>query len=279
MGRTATTSTRIQAFRDSFVRSRPDQLVTEEPLEIRVHGPGQEPRAVAVTMRTPGADFDLAVGHLLSEGILADLEALASVAYCQAGAAQQDYNVVTVRLRAPVHLGERTVTTMPASCGVCGKTRREEVTAAVRIPDGGPLVTMESLVGMPDTLRAAQPLFTRTGGIHAAARFTAAGELLAVREDIGRHNALDKLIGDAVRSGVLPLHDQVVLISGRVSFEIVQKAAMAGVPIVAAVSAPSSLAVETADSIGQTVVGFVREGGGNIYAHPERIAGSAAGVA
>jgi FdhD protein len=272
MVRAAVAPTQVQVVRDDSVRTRPDQLVTEEPMEIRVHGPGQEPEPIAVTMRTPGADFDLAVGYCITEGLLVDRSQLDTVAYCLAGQGEQEYNVVTVRMRTPVDLRGRTrPAAVNASCGVCGKATLDELEQECRPLPPGPTVAAKAILAMAETMRGAQPVFERTGGLHAAARFTPAGELLALREDVGRHNALDKLIGDAARHDALPLHGDVIFVSGRVSFEIVQKAAMAGGPIVAAVSAPSSLAVDTARRLGQTLVGFVRNGACNIYAHPERV--------
>jgi FdhD protein len=270
--RRAVTAVRVGAFDGERVRERPDKLVTEEPMEIRVHGPGQEPRALAVTMRTPGNDFELAVGFCATEGILRSATDLDSVAYCLAGEGEQEYNVVTVKLRQPVDLaGHERTFVANASCGLCGKTSLEQVEQQCAPVGPGPDVTPEVIAGLPDQLRAAQTVFDVTGGLHATARFTVDGELLAVREDVGRHNALDKLIGHALLEGQLPLADDVLMVSGRVSFEIVQKAAMAGIPVICAVSAPSSLAVEAANRLGQTLVGFVRGDTANIYTHPERI--------
>lgn len=255
---------------------RPDAVVTEEPLEIRLHGAGAEPAPLVVTMRTPGHDFELAAGFLLAEGIIDGPERLARIAYCLGGDGEQHYNVVTVRLRGgPVVVPTRTFAAT-ASCGICGKTTLDDV-ATRSVPVGpGPQVTVGVITALPERLRAAQAVFGRTGGLHAAARFTADGELVEVREDVGRHNALDKLVGHALLGGVLPLSDEVLMVSGRLSFELVQKAAAAGFPVVAAVSAPSSLAVAAAERFGQTLVGFVRDGRANVYTHPDRIVAGAA---
>jgi FdhD protein len=270
--RRTVTPVRVRAFDGDRVRERPDKLVTEEPMEIRVHGPGQEPDALAVTMRTPGNDFELAVGFCATEGILRSATDLDTVAYCLAGEGEQEYNIVTVKLRQPVDLaGHERAFVANASCGLCGKTSLDQVEQQCPAVGPGPIVTPAVIATLPDQLRAAQTVFDVTGGVHASARFTAAGELIAVREDVGRHNALDKLIGHALLEEELPLADDVLMVSGRVSFEIVQKAAMAGIPVICAVSAPSSLAVDAANRLGQTLVGFVRGDSANIYAHPERV--------
>jgi FdhD protein len=270
--RRAVTAARVRAFDGDRVRERPDKLVTEEPMEIRVHGPGQEPDALAVTMRTPGNDFELAVGFCATEGILRSVADLDSVAYCLAGEGEQEYNVVTVKLRQPVDLaGHERTFVANASCGLCGKTSLDQVEQQCPPVGPGPTVTPAVIATLPERLRAAQTVFDVTGGLHASGRFAVDGDLIAVREDVGRHNALDKLIGHALLEGQLPLADDVLMVSGRVSFEIVQKAAMAGIPVICAVSAPSSLAVEAANRLGQTLVGFVRGDSANIYTHPERI--------
>jgi FdhD protein len=267
-------------------RTRRDALAAEEPLEIRVvpaealRG-GRVPPAgghrVAVTMRTPGHDFELAAGFLFAEGVIAAGADVAAVSYCTDG--EQRYNVVNVVLAPgapfdPAALSRNFYTT--SSCGVCGKASIEAALgpACPRISD--PVtVDAETLLALPGRLRAAQAVFERTGGLHAAALFTAGGELLRVREDVGRHNALDKLLGASLLEGGVPLAGRVVLASGRLSFELVQKAARAGVPVLAGVSAPSSLAVELAAGAGVTLVGFLREGRFNVYAGGERIAAGA----
>jgi len=257
-------------------RPRTDLVVTEEPLEIRLAA-GGERRTVAVTMRTPGADFELAAGFLLGEGVIADRSAIARIAYCtdpDLDAAQQ-YNVVQVTLRAdrlpPLQSLERHCYTTSA-CGVCGKASLEALRArGLRPPEGEVAVDAEVLRALPGRLRQAQGVFAATGGLHAAALFTAQGDLLAVREDVGRHNALDKLVGWAVLTDRLPLPAHVVLVSGRASFELVQKALVAGVPVFCAISAPSSLAVALAREFGMTLVGFLRGERFNVYATPARV--------
>ncbi len=252
---------------------RPDTLVAEEPLEIRVDG-----RPLSVTMRTPGADFDLAVGFLVTEGAVRRGEEVAGMRYC-AGAGedgQNSYNVLDVVLAdgvppLPPGLARNFYTT--SSCGVCGKASIDAVrtTAGWEVRGDPVVVHREVLAAMPDTLRAAQAVFDRTGGLHAAGLFSADGDLLCLREDVGRHNAVDKVVGWAARDGRLPLRGSVLLVSGRASFELAQKAAMAGVPVLAAVSAPSSLAVDLASEAGMTLVGFLRGQSMNVYAGAERI--------
>jgi FdhD protein len=257
-------------------RPRTDLVVTEEPLEIRLAA-GGERRTVAVTMRTPGADFELAAGFLLGEGVIADRSAIARIAYCTDPDldAAQHYNVVQVTLRAdrlpPLQSLERHFYTTSA-CGVCGKASLEALRArGLRPPAGEVAVDADVLRALPGRLRQAQGLFAATGGLHAAALFTAQGDLLAVREDVGRHNALDKLVGWAVLTDRLPLAAHVVLVSGRASFELVQKALVAGVPVFCAISAPSSLAVALAREFGMTLVGFLRGERFNVYATPARV--------
>ena len=260
-------------------RTRADALATEEPLEIRVRGGRLTEGAaqVAVTMRTPGADFELAAGFLFAEGIVRAAEDVAAIRYCTGG--QQLFNVVNVVLSPsaewePSSLAERGFP-VTSACGVCGKASIEGALgpACPRI-DSDLVVTPELLLGLPDVLRAAQAVFERTGGLHAAALFTAAGALVRLREDVGRHNALDKLVGAALLAGELPLSRGVVLVSGRLSFELAQKAARAGVPVLAGVSAPSSLAVELAESVGMTLAGFLRGSRFNVYTGGDRIAAS-----
>lgn len=269
--RRAVTSVRVCAVDGDAVRDRPDKVVTEEPMEIRLHGPRQEPEAIAVTMRTPGHDFELAVGFCLTEGLLGGAEDLDTVAYCLAGAGDQEYNIVTVKVRHPVAAERGRVVVANSSCGVCGKTALDEVEQQCSPVAPGPVVARSVIAALPDRLRDAQRVFDATGGLHAAARFTVDGELLVLREDVGRHNALDKLVGNALLEHAVPLSDDVLMVSGRVSFEIVQKAAMAGIPVICAVSAPSSLAVDAARRFGQTLVGFVRGDRANVYTHPDRV--------
>ena len=267
---------RVLAVRGSEVVEREDTLVGEEPLEIRAAGPGQEPVAVAVTMRTPGSEAELAVGFLTTEGLIGgSASEVVEVSFGDPATHAQPDDTVVVRLSRPfdVSLVAERHFVATASCGICGKASLDEVEIRCDpLPAGLPVVARSVIVGLPARLRQAQAVFERTGGLHASGLFTPSGELVAVREDVGRHNALDKVIGAEVLAGRLPLHDRVLLVSGRVSFEIVQKAAVAGVPVVCAVSAPSDLAVEAAERLGQTLVGFLRGEGFNIYAHPERIA-------
>jgi FdhD protein len=271
--RRTVTDARILALRDGDRRERPDQLATEEPMEIRVGGPGQEPVRVAVTMRTPGTDFELAVGFLYTEGLVRGREEIARVAYCDLPPDEQHYNVVTVRLHRrfdPSALQRNFYAT--SSCGICGKASLDQIEVHCAPLPEGPVVSASVIRRLPDALRARQRVFERTGGLHATGVFDTDGTLLAVREDVGRHNAVDKVIGQAVLAGRVPLSDRLLQVSGRLSFEIVQKAAAAGIPVLCAVSAPSSLAVAAGDRLGMTVVGFVRDGGFNVYAHPERVA-------
>ena len=252
-----------------------DHLAVEEPLEISIH---DEP--VAITMRTPGDDFALAAGFLVSEGVLASAADVRSIVYC-AGAREDGtntYNVVDVKLAPGVAVPditlERNVYTT-SSCGLCGKASLDAVRTTARFPiaDTPPLrVSPALLSALPDRLRAAQKVFDTTGGLHAAALFTEDGELLDIREDVGRHNAVDKLVGRALQNGDLPLSRIVLLVSGRASFELAQKAVMAGIPVLAAVSAPSSLAVDLAAETGLTLVGFLRGSSMNVYAGEHRLA-------
>jgi FdhD protein len=270
--RTNFTHARVLAVRDGTRSERTDNLATEEPLEIRVQGPGQEQAQVAVTMRTPGGDFELAVGFLFTEGLIAPGD-VRRVAYCDTLPGEdQRYNVVSVTLGRPFD-AERLRRNFFAnsSCGVCGKAALEDIEVRCEPVGPGPQVDVALLVTLPERLRSAQKVFERTGGLHAAGLFTAEGEPQVVREDVGRHNAVDKVIGERYLAGDVPASERILQVSGRASFEIVQKAAVAGIPIVSAVSAPSSLAVEAAERFGMTLVGFVREGRANVYAHPERV--------
>jgi FdhD protein len=266
------TSRRIVAVRGESLEVRDDRVVGEAPLEIRAAGPRQEPVAVAVTMRTPGNEAELAVGFLRTEGLLDGQEVL-STSGGDPGALSQPDDTIVVRLSEAFDdskVAERHFIAT-ASCGICGKASIDEVVLrAEPLPDG-PVVTRPVILAFPDLLRAAQRAFDETGGLHAAGLFTPKGELIALREDVGRHNAIDKLVGSQVLAGSMPLHERVLMVSGRVSFEIVQKAAVAGIPIVCAVSAPSDLAIETAERLGVTLVGFLREDGFNVYAHDARI--------
>jgi FdhD protein len=270
------TTTRVWSIEGNQGRLRPDDLATEEPMEIRLLAQGAR-QTVAVTMRTPGNDFELAVGFLHAEGVIGSRDDVAQVSYCvdpdiDAG---QQYNIVNVALRGGVMpdlapLERHFFTT--SACGVCGKASLEalQMRNCPVIPPG-PEVAVETLYRLPDRLQAAQGLFRKTGGLHAAALFDPAGEVIVVREDVGRHNALDKLVGWALLEGRLPLHDRILLVSGRTSFEILQKSVVAGIPVVCAVSAPSSLAVDIAREFGVTLVGFLRGERCNVYAGRHRI--------
>ncbi|WP_248958898.1 formate dehydrogenase accessory sulfurtransferase FdhD [Sphaerisporangium perillae] len=264
----------ILRLRDTALTRRVDMLAAEEPLEIRLDG-----KPLTVTMRTPGDDFDLAAGFLVSEGAIGSPGEIRSIRYC-AGATVDGgntYNVLDVRLgpgavALTTSLERNFYTT--SSCGVCGKASLEAVRTVARWPveDDPVRLTAGVIAALPDRLRAAQRVFDRTGGLHAAGLFTPDGEPLCVREDVGRHNAVDKLLGWALRDGRLPLRSTVLMVSGRASFELVQKAVMAGVPALAAVSAPSSLAVELAAESGLTLIGFLRGDSMNVYTGENRIA-------
>jgi FdhD protein len=251
---------------------RPDVLATEEPMEIRAHGPREQPVPVAVTLRTPGSDFELAAGFLYGEGILRTRDELDTIAYCLGADGEQEYNVVTVRTRRAVTDRIRPrMFTANSSCGLCGKTALDDLEVDIAPLGRGPRVPASVLQQVPELLAPAQPVFAATGGLHAAARIGAAGTVIALREDIGRHNALDKIIGGALLEGSLPLTDDVIACSGRLGFELVQKAAAAGATVIAAVGAPSSLAVDAARRFGMTIVGFVRSDRYNVYHGAERI--------
>ncbi|WP_336081312.1 formate dehydrogenase accessory sulfurtransferase FdhD [Nocardia sp. SSK8] len=248
---------------------RPDTLAVEEPLEVRVDG-----RSLTVTMRTPGDDIDLVHGFLFGEGIIATAEDIVTARYC-AGTDEQGrntYNVLDLRLRTPVPIHTRNFLTTGA-CGLCGKSALDEVRTHSRfpIPHDTEKVDTAVLAGLPARLRAGQKLFDVTGGLHAAGLFTTDGTLLALREDIGRHNAVDKVIGWAVRENRIPAHDLMLVVSSRASFELAQKAVMAGIPVLAAVSAPSSLAVDLAAEAELTLVGFLRGETMNIYTGEHRL--------
>lgn len=261
---------RIRAERRSH---RPDTLAVEEPMEIRVGG-----RALTVTMRTPGDDFDLAAGFLVAEGVVRAAEDIAGIRYCAGATADgaNTYNVVDVALAPGVPLPETSLERnfyTTSSCGLCGKAGLEAVrtTAPWDLTADDLRVSCRTLALLPERLRAAQRVFDKTGGLHAAGLFAPDGELLCLREDVGRHNAVDKVIGHALRAGRLPLRGTILMVSGRASFELVQKAVMAGIPLLAAVSAPSSLAVDLAREQGLTLVGFLRGSSMNVYTGAERL--------
>ena len=270
------TKTRVRVVEDGRMRVRPDTLATEEPMEIRLVGGGAR-QTVAVTMRTPGADFELAAGFLYGEGVVTGPEDIAKISYCVASDldAEQQYNIVNVELRGGREYDLRPLERhfyTTSACGVCGKASLEQLELrGCPVVGPGPEVSAETVYSLPAKLREAQGLFDATGGLHAAALFDKDGELLAIREDVGRHNATDKLLGWALLEGRLPLSEHVVLVSGRSSFEILQKCLTAGVPVVCAISAPSSLAVDVAKEFGMTLVGFLRDGRFNVYAGFDRI--------
>jgi FdhD protein len=263
---------RVVRVDDGRVVTRPDTLAVEEPLEIRIDG-----RSMAVTMRTPGDDIDLAIGFLITEGLISTGEDVVTARFC---AGSEDgvntFNVLDLVLAdgvpAPAPSAERTFYTT-SSCGVCGKASIDAIRTRSRWPVAADPLRLDPdvLISLPDRLRSAQKVFERTGGLHAAGLFTSTGELLCLREDVGRHNAVDKVVGWAAREGRLPLTGTVLQVSGRASFELIQKAVMAGIPMLAAVSAPSSLAAELAAESGMTLVGFLRGSSYNVYTGAERL--------
>ena len=274
-GRTARRRITRICVDDPEVSQRADLLAAEEPLGIRIGG-----RAVSLTMRTPGDDVDLTAGFLFSEGIISSAQDIASIRICDGSQCDHDHedddamgNVADVTLRPGLATELRRSFLTSSACGVCGKTSIAElrVPGRFRLDEDQLQVPAGVLAGLPDALRRAQRVFERTGGLHAAGLFSGAGELLAVREDVGRHNAVDKIVGWALRDGLLPLRGCLLLVSGRASFELVQKAVLAGVPVLAAVSAPSSLAAELAEDAGLTLAGFVRGGSMNVYAGAGRV--------
>lgn len=269
MSQRVTGKRRVLVLRGGATRTVVDELAGEEPMEIRVDG-----QAVAVTMRTPGSDFDLALGFCLTEGVVAADE-VASLRYCTAPDEQQ-YNIVDVGRRVPGPLDDRLRRNVftNSSCGLCGTGSIEAVRRQTPpLSDNGFTVPLEVVTSLPDRLRDAQRVFEKTGGLHAAGVFDASGDVQCVREDVGRHNAVDKVIGWSAREGQLPLAASVLCVSGRVAFEIVQKALVAGIPMIVAVSAPTSLAASLAAEAGMTLAGFVRDGNMNVYAGAHRVTG------
>ncbi|WP_245838818.1 formate dehydrogenase accessory sulfurtransferase FdhD [Marininema halotolerans] len=269
---------KVHQVRQGQSQVHTDSLAGEEPLEIRLTHPSvRDPISIAVTMRTPGDDFDLAAGFLFTEGILPSREAIHSITYCRDPKVdgEQRYNIVNVNVYTDVSLHLEHLTRhfyTSSSCGVCGKASLEaiEVRGIQALPDGF-TTTDEIIYELGNTLRLSQSVFEKTGGIHAAGWFDGQGNLLALREDIGRHNAVDKLLGHAFLHKHPPLSQGILMVSGRTSFEILQKAAVAGIPIVVAVSAPSSLAYDLAHQFNITLIGFAREGRFNIYTGGHRI--------
>ena len=273
---TSQTSASVTVYDGASVAQRTDRVVTEEPLEMRVSAGGRS-RTVAVTMRTPGADFELAAGFLFGEGVVNRRDDIRTISYCRDDdlPPEQLYNIVIVEVPATSTLDIPSLERhfhMTSACGVCGKASIEslELRGIAKV-DEGPRVAPDTIRSLPSRLMEAQRLFAATGGLHAAGLFDPEGMLIAGREDVGRHNAVDKLVGWALLDGRVPLGAHVLMVSGRSSFEIVQKAAAAGIPIVCSVSAPSSLAIDVANRFGITLVGFVREDRFTVYAGRGRI--------
>ncbi len=272
MGR-VTTRRNARHLAGGGAADRSETLAVEEPLEIRLNG-----SALTVTMRTPGSDVELAQGFLLTEGVIARREDIATIRYCPGADVDglNSYNVLDVTLSPGVPMPEVDVTRnfyTTSSCGICGKASLEAVRSVSRHCPGDDPVTVsaQAITVMPDRLRESQKVFDSTGGLHGAALFDKDAQLLVGREDIGRHNAVDKVIGWAIEHGRIPLAGTVLLVSGRASFELTQKAVMAGIPVLAAVSAPSSLAVDLAAQSGMTLVAFLRGESMNVYSRSDRI--------
>lgn len=257
-----------------------DTIAIEEPLEIRIQLQQAETpltHNIATTMRTPGHDYELSAGFLFSEGLLSSPDGIKTFDYCVGtDKSKQHYNVLTISLRpdveVPIDKWLRPLT-IHSSCGVCGKSSIEDLTIRANYPlnNQTPNIAHSTLLSLSQTLHTQQVVFQKTGGLHSAGLFGPQGDLLSLFEDIGRHNAVDKVIGKQFLDRNLPLQNHLLLVSGRISFEIVQKARMAGISCLAAISAPSSLAIETADTLGMTLIGFLREDQYNIYTHPQRI--------
>jgi FdhD protein len=244
----------------------PDELAIEEPLEIRVRG-----RAVSVTMRTPGHDAELATGFLLSEGIICGQADVLRIEHC---ARNEEGNILNVLLAPEVTVDFERLTRhvfASSSCGLCGKATIESINQRLAPVESSLRVGSTVIASLPEKMRAEQATFDRTGGLHAAALFDSSGKLIVLREDVGRHNAVDKVIGYALLNGLVPLENYVLLVSGRSSFEIMQKALAARVPVVAAISAPSTLAMEFAEASNQTLIGFLTAHRMNVYTHPRRV--------
>jgi len=269
---------KLQRLEPGVRKHRSDQVVVEEPLEIRMEyfdGAAWATRSVSVTMRTPGHDVELAAGFLFNENIVTERSQIREISYCRSDG-PQEYNVLSVRLRESVPFDPQVLTRnfyTTSSCGVCGKASIEavEVRGCEPIPQGTLAVGAEIIDRLPDALREGQTTFERTGGLHAAGLFDSSGVLEVLREDVGRHNAVDKVIGHGFLEGRLPWTDRVLVVSGRTSFEIIQKALMARLPMIVAVGAPSSLAVELSRRFDLTLVGFARKGGFNLYSGESRV--------
>ena len=271
-----TVRTPVRRYRTGGFTSRPDTVAGEEPLQIGLGG-----RPLTVTMRTPGADIDLMHGWLYAEGLITEAADVVTARYCDGrdSEGRNTYNVLDVELARPPDpaalAGAVRRNPTSSACGVCGKTSIEDLSARVRHPIGaGPRLAPDTVTKLPEELRAGQRAFAATGGVHAAALVDEAGGIAHLREDVGRHNAVDKVIGAALRAGELPLHGTALLTSSRASFELVQKALLAGIGMLIAVSAPSSLAVELADTAGMTLIGFTRPTGFNLYCGPQRVEGA-----
>jgi formate dehydrogenase accessory protein FdhD len=261
-----TTRRPVLRLRDGQSSERPDTLAVEEPLQVRLGG-----SVLTTTMRTPGNDFDLVAGWLVAEGAVARADDIVAMRSCT-----DELNTVEVTLTAGVVPPRPRAFATTSACGVCGADSLVEVRAGLRWPPhDDPVAVDRSVVStLPGRLRSAQRGFDRTGGLHAAGLFTATGEPILVREDVGRHNAVDKVVGAALRGGLLPLSGHILQVSGRASFELVQKAAMAGIPVLSAISAPSSLAADLAAECGITLLGFVRDDAMNVYSRADRCSGS-----
>jgi FdhD protein len=256
-------------LRAGSAERRRDDVVREEPLEIRVQG-----ESLAVVMRTPGRDKELTAGFLLSEGVIRGPKDIALMTRCEEGPRGSEENVLNVLLAKgvafdPQRLLRHVITS--SGCGICGRSSLEALRSLVPPVQSKLRVSRKLLWSLPGLLKASQKSFKKTGGLHASALFDPQGEMLVLREDVGRHNALDKVIGFGLLKGLLPMDESILLLSGRVSFELMQKALSAGIPLVAAIGAPSSLAVDLAKKNGQTLVGFLREGQMNVYSHPKAV--------
>ncbi len=277
----STVSTNLKEFSNNHITSKTDELATEEPLEIRVlrrdrdGGGSWVSFSIAVTMRTPGNDFELSAGFLFSEGVVKDKNQILQISYCKDPGVEQQFNIVSVFLSDDTLFDHQKLSRnvyTSSSCGICGKGSLELVKAVCETrPVGDIFVSTKMLRQLPDIVRKSQGVFARTGGLHASALFDQDGNLVLLREDVGRHNALDKLVGAAFFSGKLPASNTILLLSGRASFELVQKAVLAGIPAIASVGAPSSLAVDLAREYGLTLVGFLRNDRFNLYSGEERI--------